>query len=115
MPSLKKIVGDNLRQARRSRGWTLERLAGESGLSVETVSRIERGQTSPALDTVELLAAVFSVPPQNLFGLADCADPASRRGKALYRLHHTLARASDSQVDLVASLADVVARKGEAR
>lgn len=110
--SLKTMVGNNLRQARRARGWTLERLAGEAGVSVETVSRIERGQSAPSFDTVELLAGTLAVRPERLFGLAGDADPASPRGQALHRLHDILANATDGQVELVAGLAELVATKG---
>ena len=39
------------------RGWSVEQLARDSGLSVGIVSQIERGQGNPALSTCSALAA----------------------------------------------------------
>ena len=36
-------------QARTNRGWTLERLAEKSGVSIATLDRIENGKTSPTM------------------------------------------------------------------
>lgn len=47
-----------IRKLRLQRGWSQELLAELSGLSVQTIQRIERGQ-KPGLESLKSLAAVF--------------------------------------------------------
>lgn len=54
-----------VRRLRLDRGWSQEQLALLCGLSTRTIQRIENGQT-PALETLNSLAAVFNVPVQEL-------------------------------------------------
>lgn len=59
-------LGDTVRGYRRTRGWSQERLAEESGLSVGTVRNIEqRGHAR--LDTLSQVAAAFDLPTSALF------------------------------------------------
>ncbi|MET9818361.1 helix-turn-helix transcriptional regulator [Streptomyces sp. NPDC006355] len=59
-------LGDTVRAQRRAKGWSQERLATESGLSVSTVRNIEqRGHAR--LDTLSQVAAAFGVPTSALF------------------------------------------------
>jgi len=44
-----------LKAAREKRGWTLEQLADKCGVNKSTISRIERGDTSPMHETVTAL------------------------------------------------------------
>lgn len=44
-----------LKAARDKRGWTLQRLAEESGVNKSTVNRLERGETMPMLGTANAL------------------------------------------------------------
>lgn len=60
--TLKKTVGENVRQARVASGLTQEELAKKAGLSVAYVSLIERGQRLTPLDTLADLGAALSVP-----------------------------------------------------
>lgn len=41
---------------RKERGWSTRELAERSGISKSTINRIENGQISPTVDTVEILA-----------------------------------------------------------
>ncbi len=58
--------GDNVRAARRARGWTQEDLAHKSGLATVQVSRIERGAREIRLTTLLRLLAAFEAPPEEL-------------------------------------------------
>ena len=44
-------------------------LAYESGLSVEAIGKVERGEASPTLQTLARIAAGLSVPIAHLLGL----------------------------------------------
>ena len=46
--------------------WTQERLAGESGVTVRTVQRLEAGNEG-SLDTLPRVAPAFGVPVRDLF------------------------------------------------
>ena len=55
-------VGDRLRELRTSREMSLRVLAMKSGLSIHTLSMIEKGKTSPAISTLYKLAGALDVP-----------------------------------------------------
>ena len=59
----KMIVG----KLRLQQGWSQERLATLTGLSVRTIQRIEQGQ-QPGLESLKALAAVFELDVTQLLG-----------------------------------------------
>ena len=54
-------VGPRLRELRRRRAITLADLAGQTGISVSTLSRLEGGQRRPALELLLPLASTVGV------------------------------------------------------
>jgi len=62
-----KIVGANVRRLRRERGLTQEDLAGEAGLAMRHMGRIERGESNPTLSMMAKLADVLGVHLTALF------------------------------------------------
>jgi rhodanese-related sulfurtransferase/transcriptional regulator with XRE-family HTH domain len=59
---LEAVVGKNLRALRAERGWTLDQLAGRSGVSRQSLGQIELGRLVPSLGTVWRIARAFDVP-----------------------------------------------------
>lgn len=55
-------VGMDIRALRKGRGMTLEALADELGKSVGFLSQVERGLSSPSLDDLHAIAALFDIP-----------------------------------------------------
>ncbi len=55
-------VGDRLRELRSTRDLSLRALAVKSGLSIHTLSMIEKGRTSPSISTLYKLAEALEVP-----------------------------------------------------
>ena len=53
--------GSRLRQARRLRDWTQDRLATESGVGVATIRRAEGERFEPRQETARRLAAALRV------------------------------------------------------
>ncbi|WP_434922444.1 helix-turn-helix domain-containing protein [Glutamicibacter sp. PAEs-4] len=53
-------------QLRRIKGWTQERLAAESGITVRTVQRLEAGNDA-SLETISQVAKALDVPVGDLF------------------------------------------------
>ena len=85
-------VGPRLLEVRRARGLSLRALAALSGLSVNAISRIERGDSSPTVSSLQRLAAALDVPlieffkhePDNATVLVRAGDrPRSRSKGAL--------------------------------
>jgi transcriptional regulator with XRE-family HTH domain len=65
---------------RRARGWSLEKLAGESGVSRAMISRIERGEASPTANVLARIANGLGVSLASLFSdVSPDAGPLSRR------------------------------------
>ncbi|MFD4420259.1 helix-turn-helix domain-containing protein [Agromyces sp. NPDC058484] len=59
--SLKAALGAQVRDLRRSRGMTQEKLAEELGVSPRYLAGIERGERNLTLDSVDVLAAQLGV------------------------------------------------------
>jgi transcriptional regulator with XRE-family HTH domain len=60
-------IGQQIRDLRRVRGLTQSELAEKSGLATNTLSLIERGQSSPTVSTVQKIAAALGTDINNLF------------------------------------------------
>jgi len=67
MAQLKKKFGKRLQLLRNKNGITQEELANLTGLSIDTVSNIERGINGTKFDVLEQLAEIFKVEVKELF------------------------------------------------
>ena len=67
-----KIIGNNIRVARRQRGYTQERLAEELNTSDKFVSMIERGASGLSITNIVTLCRILNIEPNTLFnGIID--------------------------------------------
>jgi DNA-binding XRE family transcriptional regulator len=64
---LEVAIGREVRSFRRQQGITVAELATLTGLSIGMLSKIENGNTSPSLTTLQLLANALSVPITSFF------------------------------------------------
>ena len=55
-----------IRQLRKSRGWTLQKVADLVGTTAQTVQRLETANMTVSVDWLERFAQVFSVSPSSL-------------------------------------------------
>lgn len=62
-----KIVGANLKRLRKARGLSQEALAGEAGLAMRHLGRIERGEGNPTVAVLGKLADVLGVHPAEFY------------------------------------------------
>ena len=69
-------LAERLRALRLSRGLSLDALAGDSGVSRATLSRIETGETSPTAEVLGRLAAAHGLPTSRLMQMAEDEAPA---------------------------------------
>lgn len=67
-------VGDVIRARRRMMGLTQAALAKRSGVSKDTISRIENGQHNVRLNTLEAIAGAMGLRAVHLLDLVD-PDP----------------------------------------
>jgi transcriptional regulator with XRE-family HTH domain len=68
-------VGPRLRSLRRRRDTTLADLAGETGISVSTLSRLESGERRPTLELLLPLAREYGVTLDELVDAPPTGDP----------------------------------------
>jgi transcriptional regulator with XRE-family HTH domain len=72
------LVGPRLRTIREQRGITLTDVAGRTGISKSTLSRLENGQRRPSLELLLPLAQTYQVPLDDLVGAPEVGDPRIR-------------------------------------
>lgn len=86
---LERALGAQIRLLRRRLDLSVADLAGASGISVGMMSKIENGQISPSLKTVQALAGALSVPVSSLFASVeerqDCSFVAAGQGLSIER------------------------------
>ncbi|BCJ50092.1 DNA-binding protein [Actinoplanes sp. NBRC 14428] len=68
-------MGPRLHALRRKRGITLAALAGETGLTASTLSRLENGRLRPTLEQLLPLARAHGVPLDDLVAAPPTGDP----------------------------------------
>ncbi len=66
-PSLKKQFGKRLQQLRGAASLTQEELAEKVGLTIESISNMERGIHGPSFDNLEKIVAALKIPAKALF------------------------------------------------
>jgi transcriptional regulator with XRE-family HTH domain len=70
--------GAVVRQLRKSRGWSQERLAADAGVNRSYMGEIERARAVPTLATAEKLAQALDVPLSTLIVRCELPPVASR-------------------------------------
>ena len=65
--ALRQLIGGNIRQLRKSRGWSQEELGEKAELSYKFVGEIERGAVNPSLDSLVGIANALNVEISKLF------------------------------------------------
>jgi transcriptional regulator with XRE-family HTH domain len=65
--NLEAAIGREVRSFRRQQNMTVADLAQITGLSIGMLSKIENGNTSPSLTTLQVLSHAFSVPVTSFF------------------------------------------------
>jgi len=60
------IVGEAVRRARQSHGWTQAQLAEAAGFSANYIARLERGELGPSLFVANQLCSTLGIPVSTL-------------------------------------------------
>ena len=67
MSNIKKQMCNRIREIRRSKNLTQEKLAELVGIGTPNISYIETGKFAPSMDTLEKIAEVLEVKPFELY------------------------------------------------
>lgn len=67
MANLKQQFGKKLQALRKASGLTQEQIAQETGLTIESISNIERGIHGPTFDNLEKIATAMDIEVKQLF------------------------------------------------
>ena len=67
MSNIKKLLGNRIREIRRSKNLTQEKLAELVGIGTPNISYIETGKFAPSMDTLEKIAEILEVKPFELY------------------------------------------------
>ena len=70
------LLGENIREARRKSGLSQEEMAGEIGVSRQTISNWEKGINSPPTASLEKISQRLGISVQELLGERPPAQPA---------------------------------------
>lgn len=73
------LLSRKLRRLRREAQLTLQQLSGRCGISVSTLSKIEKGQLSPTYEKIAALAQGLDIEVGELFNDEPVAAPTARR------------------------------------
>ena len=68
---LERAIGNQVRGMRKDRSLSVSDLAATAGISTGMLSRIENGQISPSLSTLQAIASALAVPLSSLFASFD--------------------------------------------
>ncbi|MGA0533796.1 helix-turn-helix domain-containing protein [Hansschlegelia sp. KR7-227] len=87
--TLEQAIGLQIRHHRKTMGLTVAELAGAASVSTGMLSKIENGQISPSLTTLQTLAGALNVPISLLFSefeeRRDCSYVAAGQGVVIQR------------------------------
>lgn len=106
--TLKEVFGANVRQYRKSRKITQAQLAEMTDLSLDMISRIERGVTGPSFTTIEKLTSVLEVPEIALFSSSILTFPHGERGKLLQKINANLSKMNEKELAVAANMLRVL-------
>ena len=70
-----QVLSERILALRKEKGLTQEALAGQLGVSFQAVSKWENGQSCPDIALLPLLAEIFEVPIDGLFGKEIAMEP----------------------------------------
>ena len=66
---LEVAIGKEIRASRKQQKITVAELAAETNLSIDMLSKIESGDTSPSLSTLHTISSALSVPSTAFFSI----------------------------------------------
>ena len=103
--SLSRLIGANIRKYRIQRDVSQEHLALESGIHPAYISKLERGEKCPTIDTLYRLAKALRIPVYKLIDIDGDIDNIS---DTAYKIQKSLSNLSTEQQNRIADLIDEI-------
>jgi len=100
---LRVRFGRRVRELRRHRNLTLEKLGEHAGLSDKFIQAVETGRQVPTVDAIEKLAHGLGVRPAELFAIEETSPRALRA-----RARELISDASDADIAKIVRLLEAV-------
>lgn len=97
MVSIKKFLGQRIKEIRKSKGLTQPALAELVNVDSKYISRIETGNSYPSLETLENIAKSLGVDVKELFNMSHLED----KDKIIEKITHTLKNTTTTNVKIV--------------
>lgn len=111
MCSIERRLGSKITEIRLSQKLTQSRLAEKVNVSVETISRMERGVSFPSIKTLENIAMSLKVPLKNFFEFNDDQPRDQLTERELAKLTAFLRTLDRKDLTLIHEILKVVFKK----
>ncbi len=103
--ALSRLIGANIRKYRIQKDVSQEHLALESGIHPAYISKLERGEKCPTIDTLYRLAKALGIPVYKLIDIDGDMDNIS---DTAYKIQKSLSDLNTEQQNRVAELIDEI-------
>ncbi len=108
MPGIEKRLGHKVAEFRLALGLTQAQLAEKADMSVESISRLERGVTIPSLKTLERIARILKTPMSCFFEFGESSKKSQEFEKELAQINASLRGLNQKQLGKVRRVLKVV-------
>ena len=108
--SIRKALGQRIKQLRKQKGWTQKQLAIRIDASHAQLNKYESGQNTPPLDRLILLAEVLDTSVDHLIGGHHNAEPPIYNARLIQRFQ-TIEAFDKEERELVIQLLDAIIAK----
>jgi transcriptional regulator with XRE-family HTH domain len=102
---VKRLVGRNIRVARKAKGLSQLALAERSELSADFIGKLERGATSPSIESLKAIATALSL---SLADLLAGESEASSSQEALMELIGLCKGRDKDDIELLVGIAQLI-------
>lgn len=87
MESIKNLFGKRIKELRKERSLTQEKLAELIGIDTRNLIKIENGQTFPRVNTLDKLIEVFDITPDEILKTDHLKDTEYLKRKIIDKLN----------------------------
>ncbi len=108
--SIRKELGQRIKQLRKQKGWTQKELANRTNASHAQLNKYESGQNAPPLDRLILLAEVVDTAVDHLIVCNHKAEPPIYNRRLIQRFQ-TVEEFDKEERELVIQLLDAIIAK----
>jgi transcriptional regulator with XRE-family HTH domain len=102
-------IGLRVLERRQLVGWTQASLAERVGISVETVSRLERGAAMPSIERLSQIAHALDADLVDLLGAAP-QRPATKHERAIVRVMAALRTCDAAKLEMIGDVVERIVR-----